>query len=75
MKQNTAYDINIQARSLAQAAVEGLSVNPTGLVAYHSHGNLVIIGNQEAIEVVKWWNREYHVLILRQLCKRSITDR
>ena len=50
MNHDTTEDINTRARALAQAAVEGLSVNPTGLIEYRSHGNLVIIGNQEAVE-------------------------
>ena len=41
---------NAAARAAAQAAVEGLSVKPTGRVEYRSQGRLAVIGGQEALE-------------------------
>jgi len=41
---------NATARAAAQAAVEGLSVKPTGRVEYRSRGRLAVIGGQEALE-------------------------
>jgi len=41
---------NATARAAAQAAVEGLTVKPTGRVEYRSRGRLAVIGGQEARE-------------------------
>jgi len=41
---------NTVARAAAQAAVEGLTVKPTGRVEYRSRGRLAVIGGQEALE-------------------------
>ena len=46
----TQQDINAQARSKAQAALEGLAVKPTGLLEYRSRGRVAVIGGPEAIE-------------------------
>ncbi len=41
---------NTQARSQAQAAVEGVSVKPTARVEYSSRGHVAILGGPEALE-------------------------
>ena len=46
----TQQAINAQARSRAQAALEGLVVRPTGLVEYRSSGRVAVIGGPEAME-------------------------
>lgn len=46
----TQEQINAQARSQAQASLEGLAVKPTGLLEYRSRGRVAVIGGPEAIE-------------------------
>lgn len=42
--------VNAQARSKAQAAVEGLAVKPTSQIEYRSRGRVAVIGGPEALE-------------------------
>jgi ferredoxin len=39
---------DLQARKAAQAAVEGMSVTPTGVVRYRSRGRVLVVGAEEA---------------------------
>lgn len=52
MSQSTVsqQEQNASARAVAQAAIEGLAVKPTGRVEYRSRGRLAVIGSQEAKE-------------------------
>ena len=42
---------NMHARRAAQAAVEGLPMQPTGVVTYRSRGRVLVVGGEEA----KWF--------------------
>lgn len=46
----TPEQINAQARSQAQAALEGIAIKPTSLLEYRSRGRVAVIGGPEAME-------------------------
>jgi len=47
-EQNLAHKRNQLARDAAIAAVDGLTVVPTGVVQYSSRGRVLVVGNHEA---------------------------
>ncbi len=48
MEQSLDQERNRQARVTACAAVDGLAVNPTGIVQYTSRGRVLVVGDEEA---------------------------
>ncbi len=48
---NSTERRNAKARQAGLAAAAGLSIDPTGLIKYQSHGHVAVIGGANAIEI------------------------
>ncbi|MES9942519.1 MAG: 4Fe-4S binding protein [Candidatus Thiodiazotropha sp. 6PLUC2] len=64
MNKQTQQQIDHLARQEAQAAMNRVRIEATGLVNYQSRGRLAIIGNQQALEIAPRLSDKLHPMVI-----------
>jgi len=64
MTSTTQQQLNLQARSQAQSAMEGLAVRPTSRVEYRSQGRVAVIGGMEALEMAPRFQEKHKTTVV-----------
>ncbi|MES9929949.1 MAG: 4Fe-4S dicluster domain-containing protein [Candidatus Thiodiazotropha sp. 6PDIVS] len=64
MNRETQQQIDHLARQEAQAAMNRVRIEATGLVNYQSRGRLAIIGNQQALEIAPRLSDKLHPMVI-----------
>ena len=64
MKQSKTQTTNQAAKQTALAAIQSISMEPTGLVNYESRGRVLIIGDNHALEIAPRFNERLHAMVI-----------